>query len=116
MTTLSLNENATVKLDASGNGRVQLGPSGHGVVWTPEVASVRVTRPIVKEASAEIYVGNQPTQDNYVNGTFTGSSGDSTGNVRATRIRLGSYVWAVWTGGDAGAQATLTVTGTLELL
>jgi hypothetical protein len=30
-------------------------------------------------------------------------------------LLLGNYVWAVWAGGDAGAQATLTVTGSKDL-
>lgn len=115
MKTLPLNENVTVKLDVSGNGSARLGPNGHGVTWRPEVASVRASRPIVKEATAEIYVGSTATQDNYVDSTFTGSSGDSSDSVKSTYISLGAFIWAVWTGGDVGSQATLTVTGTQEV-
>ena len=111
---LNLNENATVILNAFGDGTVSLGPHGHGVEWQPEVASVRVQPPITNEATGQIFVGNAPTADNFVDSTQTASSGDSSGNVRAP-LRVGSFIWAVFHNGDPGAQATLTVIGTQTL-
>jgi len=113
---LTLNENATVILNAFGDGTAQLGPHGHGVEWRPDVASVKTnqTPPINNEATCQIYVGHAPTADNFVDSTFTGSSGDASGNVRV-HLRVGSSIFAVWHNGDAGAQATLTVVGTQVL-
>lgn len=111
---LPLNENATVVLNAFGDGQVKLGPRGHGVVWHPQIASVKVAAPVTSEAIAEIYVGNAPTADNFVDATQTGSTGDSSGNVRV-ELRVNNFIWAVWHNGDVGAQATLTVVGTQTL-
>jgi hypothetical protein len=111
---VSLNENGTVKLDGSGNGTARVGPIGHGVTWILRTAAVKAnTR--VKEAICNIYVGNLPTADNFADATYTGSSGNASDAVSGMEVRQNSYVWAVWTGGDAGSQATVTVTGEIEI-
>jgi len=111
---LPLNESATVVLNGFGDGTARVGPHGHGLVWNPAVASVKVAPPVTSEATCKIYVGNQPTDDNFVDATENGSTGDSSGNVRAA-LRQNSFIWAVWHNGDPGAQATLTVTGSQTL-
>jgi hypothetical protein len=114
MPALPLNESASVVLDGSGNGTARVGPTGHGQTWHPAVASVRVNTNTL-EAQVAIYVGSSATSDNFADATYTGSSGNSSDSVSATEVRLGSYVWAVWTGGDPGSQATLTVTGSQDI-
>lgn len=108
-----LNENASVILNAFGDGQVKVGPHGPGVLWYPQVASVKTTQPVTNEASCKIYVGNAPTDDNFVDGTLSGSSGDSTHNVAGSELRSNQFIWAVWHSGDPGAQATLSVVGSL---
>lgn len=109
-----LNESATVKLDGSGNGTAKVGPISARETWSP--ANVHVSASTnAKEAQCLIYVGDSAIQRNFVDSTFSGSSGDSSDRVNATRVRVGQYVWAVWAGGDVGAVATLVVTGTKEL-
>lgn len=116
-TLLPLSENVSVKLNAFGDGTAKLGPTGHGTIWEPEVASVRVNGPVTNEATCQIFVGHDPTADNFVDATATGSTGDSTDNVgtRGAHMRTGNFIWAVWSHGDVGAIATLTVTGTVNL-
>jgi hypothetical protein len=104
----------TVVLNGSGNGTAKIGPVGARETWYAAVASVSVSTN-VKEAACRIYVGDQPIASNFADGTLSGSTGDATGRVSAAPITLGRYVWAVWTGGDAGAVATLSVTGTRDL-
>lgn len=101
----------TVVLDGSGGARVKVGPTGAREVWSPLAASVSVSSNVA-EAQCKIYVGDQPTAANYIDGTLSGSTGDSTGRVSGSQVPLGWFVWAVWSGGDAGAVATLNVTGT----
>lgn len=107
-----LDQSATVTLNGSGNGTAKLGPLTARETWYPSNVHVRTNQTsVTNEATCAIYVGDQAITWNFRDTTFTGSSGDSTGKVSADRIRSGQYVWAVWTGGDAGAVAVLNVTG-----
>lgn len=104
----------TVVLNGSGAGTAKNGPSGAFETWNAQAAAVSASTNTA-EAQCKIYVGDSPTAPNYVDGTLSGSTGDSTGRVSARPLKLGDYVWAVWTGGDPGAVATLNVTGTRTL-
>jgi hypothetical protein len=101
---------ATVRLDGAGNGTVKLGPAGSAETWAPAVASFSVSTNVL-EAQCKVYVGDVVTQANFVDGSLSGSTGDATGRVGAYVLTQGQYVWAVWTGGDPGAVATLVVGG-----
>ena len=102
---------ATAALNGSGGGTAKIGPVGALEIWQAQVASVSVSTNAA-EAQCRIYVGDQPTANNYVDGTLSGSTGDSTDRVSARPLRLGDYIWAVWSGGDPGSVATLNITGT----
>jgi hypothetical protein len=112
--TVTLVESIPVTLDGSGNGTAQLGPQGKGEVWHPANAHVSVSTNI-DEAQCRVYVGDQPTANNFRDGTLSGSTGDSTDRVGADEVRLGRFVWAVWSGGDPGSTATLNVTGSKDI-
>lgn len=113
MATVPLNQSAVVKLNGAGNGTAQAGPTGMRERWQPSVVSVKVNEATVtSEAQCRIYAGPDVSPPNFVDGTLSGSTGDSSGNVDGQVINPGEYVFAVWTGGDAGAQGYMTVTGT----
>jgi hypothetical protein len=111
MQTTPLSETRYVVLNSSGNGSVFAGPVSAREVWNPQNVHVQVTGPVTNEATCTIYVGDVAQQQNYRDSTFSGSSGDSTDRVNADTIKSGHGVWAVWSGGDAGRQATMNVTG-----
>ncbi len=110
-----LNEKKPIVLDSSGNGTAQLGPIGAREVWHPENAHVSVQTPVNSEAQCKIYVGDQAIDSTFRDGTFSGSSGDSTDRISADVVKVGAYIFAVWTGGDPGQTATLIVTGTKDV-
>lgn len=111
MSTVPLNESASVILNASGNGTVRMRPFGGGETWLPGSASFKATS-AVKEAQCRIYIGPAPTDQYFVDSSLSGSTGDSTGRVGGYQVNShGNYLWAVWTAGDVGATATLQVTG-----
>jgi hypothetical protein len=110
---MRLNESISVTLDGSGNGTVKLGPVGHGVTWSVETASVGCSTN-VHEAQCKIYVGNDTSQRFFRDATLSGSTGDSTDRVTGT-LRMNTFVWAVWSGGDPGAQGTLTIDGEVNI-
>jgi len=103
-----LNTQASVTLDGSGNGTVQIGPR-IGQRWNVTNAAVQIPN-AVKIPLANWYVGGAPIPGNFVDGTFTGNM-DATGRTSNFSITSGNYVWAVWTGGDSGATATLSILG-----
>jgi hypothetical protein len=102
--TLPLDEAATVTLDANGNGQVSLGPLSSRVTWVVLGAAVRVST-AVKEPICDVY---NSSKGNLLGGTFTGSN-DQIGLQVTLR---GGRILAIWQGGDAGAVATLSITGT----
>jgi hypothetical protein len=111
MTTVPLIASISVTLNSSGNGQAQVGPLSAREVWSPQNCSVSVSSD-VNESACKIYVGDSPLQRNYIDGTASGSFGDGTSRIANSQVVAGQYVWAVWTGGDANATATLLVTGT----
>lgn len=103
-----LNVQTSVVLDGSGNGTAFLGPR-IGQKWNVTNAAVLVPN-AVKVPQASWYAGGQPIPGNFVDGTFTGNL-DATGRISNFSITSGNYVFAVWTGGDPGATATLSILG-----
>jgi len=103
----------TASVPAVGNAAASIGPSFPRESWDVAVASVSVSSN-TNEAVCKIYAGPQAAQAWFADGTTWGSTGDSTSNFSAP-VYLGSKVFAVWTGGDAGATATLVVTGTRRI-
>ena len=113
MRTLTLSATASVVLDDSGNGTAQAGPTFPGETWYPVTVSVGAEESVITdEAQCKVYCGPSASQPYYVDGTLSGSTGDSTTNVTGQVIYAGSYVWAAWTGGDNGATVTMNVQGT----
>ena len=116
MTQVPLNRFDAVTLNGSGNGTAKVGPVNAREVWSPAIASVRTNQAAVtNEASCKIYIGPDTSPPNFVDGTLSGSTGDSTDSVAGQQVRCGQYVFAVWAGGDPGAQAFLNVTGTSQV-
>jgi hypothetical protein len=111
--TVPLNESVPIVLDGSGNGTARLGPASHGEAWHPDTTSVKASSN-TNEAQCRIYAGDSPTDRNFIDGTLSGSTGDSTDRVNGP-IRMPNAVFAVWSGGDPTATATLRVQGTKDI-
>ena len=103
-----------VTLNGSGAGTAKVGPRSARETWNPSNVHVSVATHN-SEATCNIYVGSDTSQMNFRDATFTGSSGDATDKISADVIKCGSFIWAVWTGGDAGSQAIMKVTGSKEI-
>jgi hypothetical protein len=103
-----------VKLDGSGNGKVGVGPLTAREKWRPDNVHVSAATH-TNEATCSIYAGEDTTQKNFRDTTFSGSTGDSSDRVNADVIGPGAKVWAIWTGGDANVQAILRVTGSKDV-
>jgi hypothetical protein len=115
MISVILDESAVITLNSSGNGTAKVGPKSSRERWHPTNVHVSANANPVNESQCNIYIGDRPIQANFRDGTISGSSGDSTDRVNASIVRCGEWVYAVWSGGDANATATLVVTGTKEV-
>jgi hypothetical protein len=94
-----------VTLNAQGAGTVTLSPGIYGVTWHITQASVRTIQAVVtKEAKAQLesFPYSLP-------GTYSGSSGDTA--ALDLTLSASQQISCTWSGGDAGAVATLTVSG-----
>jgi len=109
MPRVPLREFVVITLDGSGNGTAKVGPRSAREVWYPDNVAISVTGFTI-QAAATVYMGPDTTQSSFRD-TSTFGSGDSTGACNADSVKVGMYIWAVWTAGDAGKQAVLTVTG-----
>lgn len=106
----TLRESAVITLDGTGSGKAKLGPLSAREIWYPDNVHVSVAT-AVKEAQCSVYMGSDTTQSNFRDKSVLASSGDSSGACNADTVRVGLFIWAVWTNGDANKQAVLTVTG-----
>lgn len=113
MRTLPITASAVVVLDGSGNGTASIGPTSSGERWIGGFTAAVRASTNVKEAIASVYCGAGVSPAYYVGGTSWGSTGDSTSNTPG--LAVGQNVFAVWTGGDAGSTAYLSVTGTRQV-
>lgn len=116
MPRVTLNETAVVTLNGSGAGTARVGPLSARETWYPSNVSVKTTFPGVQttptnESTCNIFVGPAATAQYFRDNSVQASTGDATGACSADKLKPGQYVWAVWSGGDAGVQAQLTVTG-----
>jgi hypothetical protein len=116
MRTVALYESASATVDGSGRATVRISVDEPAAVWAPTIASVSCSS-TVSEADCSIFAGPSPTAPYFIEGTHSGSTGDSSDRITGkvvSRTQL-PYVWAVWTGADVGAQATLTITGPKDI-
>lgn len=113
MPQVPLNETTSVTLNGSGNATAQLGPTGPQETWTPSNVSV-ICSTNVSEAVCKAFAGPSASPAYFKDITVDGSTGDATDKCNLP-IPKGWFVWAVWTGGDPGATATLNVDGVKQV-
>jgi len=103
---LVLNEAKNVVLDSNGNGTVQIGPAKANERWRVRTVAVS-TSTAVKVPTASVYTGYL-APGNLIGGTYTGSNDSTDVDVE---LGPGSFLTVQWTGGDAGARATVSIYG-----
>src|ERR1700733_1937191 len=103
----------TVTLDVNGNGRCSVGPQRVREHWQPANATVSVATN-VSEAQCSVYMGTVANPATLLGQTALGSTGDTCG-FGAVDMQTGMQITAVWTGGDPGSVATLTINGTYTI-
>jgi hypothetical protein len=106
---LPLNESAVTTLAGAvdtATGRARIGPTRAGVRWDIRTISI-TSSSTVAIPQAELFLG-EPGAASFKDGTYTGSRNST--NIEIT-LYSGQYFTVVWTFGDPGATANVTVTG-----
>lgn len=117
MSTANLTESApsSAVLDGAGKGTAKIGPAGPQERWTVSRVHVKTNQlptGITNEAQCFVYAGPAAADQYFVDSTSSGSTGDSTDSADSYELGYGDFIWAVWLGGDPGAQGVVRVTGT----
>ena len=97
-----------VTLDGTGAGRISLGPP-QSTCWLLRLAAVSTTS-TTNRPSCTLYRGSPSGPIEPID-TLPFANVGSTQKVSALPFYAGQRLWAVWSGGDSGAVATLQVFG-----
>lgn len=108
-----LNVSASVVLNASGNGTVTLGPTRPGVSWTPAIVAVTVNPTSATVTSVFMLYNGSAQPGNFIAGSYTGDINSS--GLALPPMFAGQIITGVWSGGNPGATATMTLTGTQSI-
>ena len=103
----------TVTLSGAGAGQCSLTPPS-GTRWDLQLAAVSTVSPsgtTVLLPQCWLYLGNSSGPLTLIDSTNAGNSASS-GKVSGAPFYAGTCIWAVWTGADPGAVATLQLYGT----
>lgn len=104
----ALNVSASTVLNASGGGRVELGPDRGVPYWNVTKYLVKTSRPgLAPVPACSVYVDFEDP-DHEQDSTYDGSKDASDADIDLSR---GQHIIAVWSGGQAGDTATLSLTG-----
>jgi hypothetical protein len=109
MTTFPLLATATTVL-SSGAGTASIGPVSPRESWSVSTVGVQCSTND-NESICSIYVGPSGTTSYLLGNTNWGSTGDSDTGITQV-LTVGQQITAVWSGGDSGATAYLSVIGT----
>lgn len=104
----TLNAGRQVVLDASGNGRLEIGPDQGPPYWLVNRVIVRTSRPGQAPVPAFDMYKDTEDEGGQEGTTYDGSRNESDVNIELTR---GQHIVAVWTGGQAGDIARISVSG-----
>lgn len=102
----------SVTLNGSGNGTVSIGPTNAFQTWKPSNAACSVSSNS-NEPVFVLYNGPSTDPATRIGGSYTGSN-DNT-DLSDIVLYPGTVLTGQWIGGDPGATATLSLTGTIEV-
>jgi len=107
----NFNAGVDITLDGAGNGTARVGPTFGPATWHVTTVAVKTSQPgqgLIPQCA--LYVGTQDA-NGYVDTTYDGSANFA--DIDRDVVQ-GGQVIAVWTGGNPGNTATLSISGTRE--
>lgn len=107
----ALNVAARAVLDASGTGRVELGPDKGAPFWNVTKMMVATSRPGVAPIPRCVVYLDEESLRGKQGSTYDGSDDESDCDID---VRRGQHLIGVWTNGQSGDEASLSLTGWVE--
>lgn len=104
----ALNVSDDTTLNAAGAGRVELGPDRGAPYWNVTKMMVSTSRPGQAPIPRCVVYLDEESSRGKQGSTYDGSDDESDCDIDVAR---GQHLIAVWTGGQAGDTATLSLTG-----
>lgn len=98
----------------AGNAQATCGPQASSEVWSLDQCFLSTSVGALDPAECTVYVGGLPLAQYAVTGSISG--GQSQFGMGGVQVPNGWFVYALWTGGTAGALAYLRVTGVKTVL
>lgn len=110
---VQLRQQTQTVLSGAGAATVKIGPQSHREAWTNCQVSVKTATAVTTGVcQANMYVGTDTSDSNFRDGTFSGDTGDSSGDaLMGDIIHLPNQIIVSFTGGVANDVATVVVTG-----
>ena len=106
MAEIQLLKSVTTVLEDGSGTSPPLGPSSFGETWQLSGVSLQCSTNVA-EATGAVYLNGA-----LIGTTTWASTGDTGVATSLVQVMTGQVITATWTGGDAGATATMTVLGT----
>lgn len=103
-----VNGTLNTRLDGSGNGTIRVSFPGRNTRLNRLTVA---TSPATREVLCRVY-SNFVGDPYMVDTTYTGGTGDTSDTVHV--LPDGDCIYVVWEGGDIGATATVTYSGTQD--
>lgn len=103
-----------VIFNGAGVAQAVVGPNGSGDTWSLDQCSVSTSIGQLDASQVLVFRGPQPLPQYQVAPSLAG--GGSQFGMGGVTVPFGWFVWAVWSGGTAGALAFLSLTGTKTTL
>lgn len=103
-----------VTFSGAGAATAVVGPSGGGDTWSLDQCFVSTSVGQLDAAQCSVFAGPLPLSQYAVTGSLAG--GGSQFGMGGVAVPFGWFIWAVWTGGTAGAFGFLRLTGVKTVL
>lgn len=109
---------ATHSVSAAGSAQVSVGPAGVGRRWYPAYATIATSSGANDNSTCAIYLtgaGQPATAQSLLVGQSYSGGGDTVG-LTSPALDPGLALTALWTGGNSGDTASMTVYGNQDVL
>jgi hypothetical protein len=104
----------SVLFQAGGGAKALIGPASGGDLWSLDQCFLSTSVGALDPAQCIVYAGPLPLQEYAITASLSGGSQQF--GLGGVGVPFGWFIYAVWSGGTAGATATLRVTGRKTVL
>lgn len=105
---------ATVTVQPDGTAQAAVGPQALGTIWYPAQATLNTTTGAADLSTAQVFLGSTGVPNNMVGQSY--AAGQDTIGLAVPALAPGQLLICQWSGATPGAQATINIIGTMDVL